>query len=372
MANKNQKKDLIPTEDDLQFEDNSNEQPPVDVFAFNELRSCADLYRLYDDKTLKLDPGYQRESVWKDTDQTRFIDSLVKNLPIPSLCFSLNAKTGAMEVIDGRQRMESICRFLGNRPWKLSTLEDIDPKISGKTVEEIKSNTPYIYEKVKNVSIPITVVRCNYFEPTHSEYIFTIFRRLNTGGMKLKNQEIRNAIYAGPFNEFLKECNQNLEWERLLSKSMGQSIKDDRFRSLELVLRFFAFYNEGSNYGGRFSKFLNDYMQANRKVSDEEIEEMSFIFNRTISLARREFFKTNSKKRLSSAVLDALLFGIAKNIDYLEGLKATERDRPITKLFEKLLSGPLFKADQLAEGLYQKRKTLERLEFSRKIFAGKY
>ena len=58
---------------------------------------------------------------------------------------------------------------------------------------------------MENLSLPITVLRCDYQKKNHAEYMFTIFHRLNTGGTKLNNQEIRNCIYSGSFNDFLKE-----------------------------------------------------------------------------------------------------------------------------------------------------------------------
>ena len=82
-------------------EDDSFELPPPDIIAYNELRSCADLFRMYKEDILAIQPAYQREIVWTDTDQTRFIDSLVKQLPIPSMCFSLDYKTQKWQVIDG-------------------------------------------------------------------------------------------------------------------------------------------------------------------------------------------------------------------------------------------------------------------------------
>jgi uncharacterized protein with ParB-like and HNH nuclease domain len=65
---------------------------------------------------LNIQPEFQREIVWKGPAQTRFIDSLIKQLPIPSLCFSLDYKTQRWQVIDGLQRMASIIRFLGGEP----------------------------------------------------------------------------------------------------------------------------------------------------------------------------------------------------------------------------------------------------------------
>ncbi len=58
-------------------EDDSTEIPPADIVAYNELRSCADLFRMYKDGILEIRPIFQREIVWTAPAQTRFIDSLV-------------------------------------------------------------------------------------------------------------------------------------------------------------------------------------------------------------------------------------------------------------------------------------------------------
>jgi len=85
-------------------EDSDQPIPPENVVAYNELRSCADLNRMYAGGAgkLELQPDFQREVVWRRTEQARFIDSLVKRLPIPSMCFSLDAKSQRWKVIDGR------------------------------------------------------------------------------------------------------------------------------------------------------------------------------------------------------------------------------------------------------------------------------
>src|SRR5690606_17196849 len=106
--------------------------------------------------------------------------------------------------IDGLQRMATINRFLEGGDWKLSRLEDIDPKLRGQSVAAIKTSNTKLhnyYTRVENLSIPLTVLRCDFSKSSHMEYLFTIFHRLNAGGTKLNNQEIRNCIYGGPFNQ---------------------------------------------------------------------------------------------------------------------------------------------------------------------------
>ena len=89
-----------------------NVVPPTDIFAFNESRSCADLKRMYDKKQIDISPDFQREQVWNSPSKARFLDSLLKNLPIPSMCISLDMSSQKRVVIDGLQRISTIVEFL--------------------------------------------------------------------------------------------------------------------------------------------------------------------------------------------------------------------------------------------------------------------
>ena len=95
--------------------------PPPDIVAFNEQRSCADIYRMYLKNQININPDFQRGEVWRNPAQTLFIDSLMKQLPIPSMCISLDISTQKRMVIDGLQRISSIIKFLNEQnDWLLS------------------------------------------------------------------------------------------------------------------------------------------------------------------------------------------------------------------------------------------------------------
>jgi uncharacterized protein with ParB-like and HNH nuclease domain len=187
---------------------------------------------------LEIQPEFQRDIVWKGPDQTRFIDSLIKQLPIPSMCFALDHKAQKWIVIDGLQRISTIVKFLEGGDWKLSQLEDIEREIAGKSVAAIKTSTGPLhqyYTRVENLSVPITVLRCDFKKKAHMEYLFTIFHRLNTGGMKLNNQEIRNCIYGGALNNLLKELDEYPHWRRINKMKPGKTY---RFTKQDIMLRF--------------------------------------------------------------------------------------------------------------------------------------
>jgi hypothetical protein len=292
-------------------------QPPKDVVAFNELRSCADLYRLYKEGVLDIKPEFQRDVVWKLPEQTVFIDSLIKQLPIPSMCFSLDFNTQKWQVVDGLQRMTSIVNFLDEKKeWRLARRTDINSKISGRTNFDIRdgdNETNILYRKIQNLSLPITVIRCDLTKADHSEYLFTIFHRLNSGGSRLNHQEIRNCIYSGPFNDLLRDFDSSAKWKIIKNLLPG---KGARFRSIELILRFFALYIGEEKYTGNMPAFLNTYMRDHRKIDAGLSQELSLLFDETIDLLLRAADNAKEKK-VGYTLFEAALVGIAHNRDFL-------------------------------------------------------
>ncbi|MEM1365807.1 MAG: DUF262 domain-containing protein [Pseudomonadota bacterium] len=344
--------------DTFESDDNS-EVPPSDIVAFNELRSCADIYRLNKRGLLDLKPDFQRDFVWSTLDQSRFIDSLIKGLPIPSMCFAHDWKKDQYQVIDGLQRISTIARFLDGDPkWKLSKEEDIDPKIAGKRVSDIRDGASSIrkyFDRVENISIPITILRCDMSKSTHSEYVFTIFHRLNTGGTKLNNQEIRNCIFSGPFNDALADFDQYANWRSLNQMDDG---KNYRFTKQEIILRLFAFLENRLKYKGRLSKFLNDYMRTNRYASAEKIDDMRNIFEWTSDAIYEGIFNREAPKSINVSVFESVLVGVANNIEYWEHSGFGD----IKSRYDMLLKSEPFSPERLKEGLSGKPRVDERMQ----------
>ncbi|MEM9275844.1 MAG: DUF262 domain-containing protein [Cyanobacteria bacterium P01_F01_bin.143] len=355
-------KDLEKQEEELLTLNDFDETPPSDIVAFNELRSCADLVRMYRSKQLDIKPDFQRDLVWPKSDQTRFIDSLVKQLPIPSMCISLDYNTGKRLVIDGLQRMSSIISFLDDKSWKLSRLEDIDERISGKTVRHICEKHQEIYSRVENLTIPVTVLRCDYAKEKHMQYLFTIFHRLNTGGNKLTNQEIRNCIFQGSFNNLLKELVQSSKFRKLLGL---EDKKTYRFNYEELILRVFAMESNYDNYNGRLAKFLNSFMDENKNADENVLAQMQSRFNKTIDLIFVKILDQNHLSRISKTTTEAILVGVLRNLDTLQNQEKSELKSKLKQLREH----PDFSVENLKGGLNHKDKVKNRLNTAIKIFS---
>ena len=330
----------LPPDEAVSFEEaDLNERiPPSDIIAYNEVRSCADLYRLYSSGKMEIQPDFQRDVVWKKDERARFIDSLVKQLPIPSMCFSLDPRTQRWKVIDGLQRMTSITDFLGSVEWRLSALDDIHPRLRGNTNLALKQGSEeetILYSSIENVTIPVTVIRCDYSKNEHMQYLFTIFHRLNSGGVRLNNQEIRNCIYTGVFNNTLKDFDRkNSDWQVVKSRIWGSVT---RFRSVEILLRALAFSEQLSKYEGNLADFLNQYMHAHLTMPEADAAPLKEVLARAASQARQALTGRPAGK-LSLAIVEAVLVSCLVNIKTLTG--KTEAD--IQSKFESMLSMPAF------------------------------
>ena len=338
--------------------------PPPDIVAFNEQRSCADIYRMCEKGQLDINPDFQRGEVWTSRAQTLFVDSLMKQLPIPSMCICLDINTQKRIVIDGLQRITTIVKFLKpSSSWKLSDVEDVDPRIANKAVADIKNNAPFLYETLENLSIPITVLRCDLSKKEHMEYLFQIFYRLNSGGNKLYNQEIRNCIYSGPFNDLLKQLAVSQEWLEYSGKTEKQ-VLSGRFANEERILRFFAFYSAYNEYKGRLAGFLNKFMGDNRYLPEKEIGIYAELFERTLRLIN-PYLSSIGYISKSKNLTDALLVGVTKSISILE----TKSSDELEAMFRDLTAEPEFAEDSVKEDLGGTSKVKNRIEKAIQVFS---
>ena len=339
-------------------EDEVNEVHPSDIIAFNELRSCADLLRMHTRGQLDIQPDYQRNFIWNNAAQGRFIDSLVKQLPIPSICITLDYKTDRRQVVDGLQRISTIIRFLSDDKWRIPNLPDIHPDLAGNSVSSVRKNSPAIIDRVENTTIPVTVLRCDLSRREHEEYIFTIFHRLNTGGATLSNQEIRNCIYSGPLNDMLKKFVVSEVYQAIFpSKSSSY-----RFLEEEKVLRILALSTV--KYKSPLSRFLNTYMSDQRNLNDDEL---IAIYDRLYQVYDRFRIIVNkdSTTLISNTIAEACLIGLYVNLDFVLSLE----DQEVFKRWVKLISSPPLRPDQLKEGLSHTDSLNARIEAAKEAFS---
>jgi len=271
-------------------------------------KSVRDLVTMIEDEDIDLDPDYQRNYLWDNKKASLLIESILLNIPIPVVYVAENDES-QWNVIDGLQRLNSLYRFFNNE-FKLSKLEVLN-ELNGLTYHNLP---PKAKRMLGNGMFRVVVLLAE----THPEIKYDVFMRLNTGSVKLSEQELRNCLYRGSLNNFLKECTQNKVFLSCLKLKQPHK----RFVDAELILRFFAI-REGFNlqestfnYPGRMKTFLNNYMRKNQNVSDSKELEFRDIFESTMEnikfvlgdkAFRRPLDSKNHESRINRSLIDVVM-----------------------------------------------------------------
>jgi hypothetical protein len=238
------------------------------------------------EEELILDPDYQRNYRWDNSKASRFIESIILNIPVPVI-YLAEEPDGKFSVIDGQQRLTSLFRFIkANEVKELEAQQDIDQLI----LEDLQFRADINGKRYVDLSreerstISKRPIRCIVvLNESDATLKFEVFERLNTGSTSLTDQEVRNCIYRGSFNNIIKEMAKNRKFQELISlpEKSQKTMKD-----AELVLRFIAYrdLDDGVAYNDNYTEYMNNYMEENREISQNRQEYLLKIFNETIDL----------------------------------------------------------------------------------------
>jgi hypothetical protein len=256
-------------------------------------------------------PKFQREFVWDIRDASRFVESLLLGLPVPSIFLSKEWDTGKLLVVDGQQRLLSL-RYFYDDKWKPTGkefhLKGVQPEFEGRTYSTLRDEDR---RQLDDAILHAIIFKQD--EPSQDESsVYEVFQRLNTGGKKLTPQEVRSAVHhSGRIRDLLGELNQYSSWRDIYGP------EDSRMRDQELVLRFLALLHEGKNYQPPMVTFLNTYMGKNKELSDKDASAMSEEFRATIDLVHESVGGRAFRpvRALNAAVFDSVMVGTAKRIE---------------------------------------------------------
>lgn len=224
---------------------------------------------------LVLNPDYQRQYRWAPEKASRFVESILLNIPVPVVYFA-EESDGTFSVIDGQQRLTSLLNFIRPESGEELTLTGLKlrPEINGKLFGEL--------ERTDRSAITKRPIRCIVVLNESDQALkFEVFERLNTGSSSLTEQEVRNSIYHGNFNDLIKELAQNEKFLEMIA------LPDQHKRNMkaeELVLRFFAYKDlqEASDYPGSYTEYLNNYMESNRSLPSTKLLQLRKLFTDTV------------------------------------------------------------------------------------------
>ncbi len=249
------------------------------------------IIRRLQNKTIEFAPVYQRNKIWDEIKQSRLIESLMLNIPIPLFYVSAD-KNGNWEVVDGLQRLTAIKSFLIDKVLKLKKLEFWD-KYENCGIDDLP---PIISNRIFETEFTFVII-----EPGSPENLkYNIFNRINTGGVALKSQEIRNALYNGKGTQFLKKLVKSQEF----LKATDNSLKDIRMDAQETILRCLCYIIGNTNdYTENDTQklFLDRNIQKLNNLESFDEVESKFILgmNRGYELFEKQAFRyiSQGKKR---------------------------------------------------------------------------
>lgn len=307
----------------------------------------------YKRKTLII-PGFQRSYVWNIKQASRLIESFLLGLPVPSIFLFTDDKNNEQLVIDGQQRLMTVYYFFegyfgepnaqGKRAiFKLTGLNENSPYYN-KTYKDLEETDTTAFNKLNDSVLRAFIIK--QVTPYGNTSIYHIFERLNTGGTQLVGQEIRNCVYHGNFNDLLRDLNKYENWRKVF----GSDTPHKRQKDIELILRFFSFYENLDSYTRPIKDFMSDYMGKNQHIDQEKVDHLSQIFKETTdivlkSLGEKPFhiwsgfniavydavFTITARAKLKT--LDIKKYNeMIKDVDFIKGVRGPTADESIIEL----------------------------------------
>ncbi len=263
--------------DPIQFWEQKQREILTSVVDFN----LPSLSALVLAKDIDLSPKYQRRLRWDNTRKSRLIESFLMNVPVPPIFLNEDAY-GQYSVIDGKQRLNSIHEFLRGQ-LRLSGLE-VFSDINGKNFDEL----PRPLQTVINTRPTLRAVIV--LRQSDPDIKFEVFQRLNTGGVRLNPQEIRNSAFPGPLNDLILELSVHPLFHELLGiKIPSKSALYQEMRDAEFVLRYLTFRHTWQQFSGGMRRHMDEFMEFHQRSDEGTIEAARADFLCTLGVVKACF-----------------------------------------------------------------------------------
>ncbi|MFJ2471358.1 DUF262 domain-containing protein [Glutamicibacter sp. NPDC087583] len=249
--------------------------------------------------------AFQRGFVWSRPQMDKFIESLLLGLPVPGI-FLVRDRANKLLVLDGQQRLRTLQFFysglIGDSRYRL---RQVQKPFSNLSYEELE---PEDRRRLDDSIIHATVLRQD--SEGSQDAVYSIFERLNTGGSPLQPQEIRVALYPGPFLHGISAINEIPSWRSLYGP------KSNRLKDQEMILRVFAMYEETVAYSRPLKGYLNGYLRLNQtRILDSSVELWQVFETAMQNLHEHVGPKAFRPVRpLNAAVLDSLAVAVMRRV----------------------------------------------------------
>lgn len=323
--------------------------------------SIGELINLYRDGEMDIHPEFQRVFRWNEYQKTKLIESIMLNIPIPSIFVSQN-DDGVWDVIDGVQRLSTIFQFVGilkdeegNKLPPL-TLQKTDylPSFAGVQWENSISELSFTKEQqlfFKRARMDVIIMKKESDPNTKYE----LFQRLNTGGALLSDQEVRNCLMImtnKKFYEFVMKLDGENSFRNCLPISDRRT--DEQYR-VELLLRLLIPNYINWEKIGRYSDFAELLDKETISLCNMSLDfvEIKKYFVETFDLlysvmGENCFKKYNGAKFLGpvmAAAFQTIATGIYGNITEILALK--DKNKWLTNKIKSLYLQEIFRKNTI-------------------------
>lgn len=223
--------------------------------------SLQGLKEMVDNEIIDLSPKYQRRERWEVQRQSQLVESFLLNVPVPPI-YLAEEEYGVYSIIDGKQRITAVADYLNN-VFKLRGLESF-PELNGLRFRDL----PRTLQNALRVRPYLRVI--TLLKQSHPELKYEVFIRLNRGGIRLNNQEIRNVAFRGALNDAIYDAAANPLLRSALKIENEKSAAFQQMQDAEYVLRFLTLYDIWDSFTGSLVRSMDSFMLKNRSVSAEE------------------------------------------------------------------------------------------------------
>jgi Protein of unknown function DUF262 len=229
-------------------------------------------------------------------------------LPVPGVFLYKEPKTNRHLVVDGQQRLRTLQYFYdGLFEEKKFRLTGVRDEWNGKAYDDLSASDKL---KLDDSTIHATIFQQD--EPKDSlKSLYFVFERINSGGIRLSPQEIRNCIADGPLLNCIRELNDDPTWRLAFGGKRNARLKDQ-----ELILRFIAMHMQGEAYHAPMRDFLNEFCTDYMDEKPDVLAGFKKTFKQAIETIWAAKGRTafRPSRALNAAVFEGVMVGIAARL----------------------------------------------------------
>lgn len=279
--------------EDDDYQPRSFRYDPEKINILTREPTIEQLLRRINEEALDLAPEFQRQAnIWKDDVKSRLIESILIRIPLPAFYVDATDEDNWL-VVDGLQRLSALKQFVNekdqDKKLKLTGLEYLKD-LEGKTYEQLERR---YQRRIEETQVTVYLIQ----KGTPPEVKYNIFKRINTGGTRLSNQELRHALNPGKSTKFLAQLAKNKNFMQVVKLNDSKTKRmDDR----EFILGFLAYvlisykdYQDGNR-----DSFLSQALFKINHMTEEQLNNIENNFNKAM-IAVHEIFGENAFRKIS-------------------------------------------------------------------------